>query len=71
MLQCNTDTYKRNKVVHKGVAIPSNSSAIGYNSALASNSDVYLPEVNLEGGTPSKIASSEKKGTMNPLDIYI
>ena len=45
VLQCNTDLHKRNMVVHRGVVVPRNLAAMGYNYALVSKSDAYLPGV--------------------------
>ena len=46
VIQCNTDPHKRNMVVHRGV-VPRTLTPTGYNSALATRSDTYLPGVQL------------------------
>ena len=43
VLQYNTDLHKINVVVYIGVVVPRNSVAIGYNYALETKSDAYLP----------------------------
>ena len=52
VLQYNTDLHKRNMVVHRGVVVLRNLSAMGYNSTLAPMSDAYLLEFHLEVGPP-------------------
>ena len=54
VIQCNEDPRKYNIVLHRGVVVPRSLTEIGYNSALATNSDAYFPDVQLEGGATSK-----------------
>ena len=54
VIQCNEDPRKYNIVLHRGVVVPRSPTEIGYNSALATNSDAYFPDVQLEGGATSK-----------------
>ena len=71
VLQLNTNPYKRNMVVHRGVVIPRNLSAMVYNSALAPNSDAYFPEVHLEGVPTSKPDTPGQQTTMDTPNIDI
>ena len=71
VLQCSEDTHKQNIVVHRGVFVPCYLIAIGYNSDLASKSDAYFPDVQVEGGVTRKTAPLGHQVTMDPPNIAI
>ena len=66
VILCNTDLHKHKMVLHRGVVVPRNLEAAGYNSALAPNSDTYFSEVHLEGGLPSIPDTPVHQGTVDP-----
>ena len=68
---CNTNPYKRNMVVHRGVVVPHTLTSTGYIYALAPKSDTYFPEVQLKSGLNNLPAASEHQGTVDSPDIYI
>ena len=55
----------------RGVFILRNLAETGYNSAVASKSDTYFPEVQLEGDPNSKTDTPEQQGITDPPDISI
>ena len=71
LIQYNTNPHKHNMVVHRGVAVPCNLGATGYNSSLAPNSDAYFPEVQLEGGAPSRPSTPVHQVDVDPPAIFI
>ena len=71
VLQCNTDLHKYNMLVHRGVVVPCNLEATGYNFYLEPKSDAYYPEVYLEGAPPSITTIPGQQGTVDTPDISI
>ena len=69
VLQCNSGPHKRNFIFYRGVIILHSLIAVGYNSALASKSDAYFPNVQVEGGPPSNTFPSYHQGTVDPPNI--
>ena len=71
VLQCNTNPYKRNILVHIGAVVPRNLSEMGYNSDLDPNSDAYFPEVHLKSMPHIKPDTPVHQGTVDTRDIFI
>ena len=66
VLQCNEDPHKRKVVFHRGVIVLHYLTATGYNSALAPNSDAYLPVVQVEDRHLEKPSHLSTRGPWIP-----
>ena len=58
-------------MLHRGVVVPSDLTATGYNSTLAPKSDAYLPDAQVESVATSKTAPSGHLGTVDPPNTAI